>query len=460
MKHLSLKRSLGAVVVAVLIVAGVVYGVASSSSSSSSNAAVAAPTSTTVPLALPTSTAVAPAAGATPTAQASPPATGRAEPDGQRILADDKYLADTIGPRPAGTQKEQQAAGFIADRLRSLGYDVTLQEFSIGTQTGRSSDLSLLTPQTGTISTLPLAQSATGDVQGRIVAAGIGRPSDFPSDAKGAIVLLQRGDVLFNDKVANAEAAGAIGVIIYNNAPDLFYGTLSSDASIPALAISGDDGATLLNQVSAGGVTAKLSVGALSGDLSHNVIAKPPGKDCETVTGGHYDSVPQAPGASDNGTGTATVLEIAAMMAKNGEMGNNCFVLFGGEELGLLGSKYYVSQLDQAAKAQLKAMLNFDMVGVGDQAWWLIGSADLQQRMGAIAKQIGINDTMPSTLIRGLSSDHASFEAAGIPVLMFHRWEDPLLHTPQDVSARVQPNYLEQAARMGIALLESLNAGG
>jgi aminopeptidase YwaD len=414
-----------------------------------------APASTAASTETPTSTP-----GAAATVAVSPTAAGHAEPDGQRILADDKYLADTIGPRPAGTQKEQEAADFVADRLRSLGYDVTLQEFSIGTQTGRSSDLSLLTPDAKTLSTLPLANSATADVQGRVVSAGIGRPSDFPPDARGAVVLLQRGDILFNDKVANAEAAGAIGVIIYNNTPGLFYGTLSADSSIPALAISGEDGGALVNQVAAGGVTAKLSVGALSGDLSHNVIATPPGHDCETVSGGHYDSVPQAPGASDNGTGTATVLEIAAIMAKNGEMGNNCFVLFGGEELGLLGSKYYVSQLDQPAKARLKAMLNFDMVGVGDKAWWLIGSPDLQQRMGTIAKQIGINDTMPSTLIRGLSSDHASFDAAGIPVLMFHRWEDPLLHTPQDVSARVQPNYLEQAAKMGVALLESLNAGG
>ena len=48
---------------------------------------------------------------------------------------------------------------------------------------------------------------------------------------------------------------------------------------------------------------------------------------------------PQAPGASDNATGTATILEIAGILADRGEMGSNCFVLFGAEELGLLGSQ-------------------------------------------------------------------------------------------------------------------------
>ena len=73
--------------------------------------------------------------------------------------------------------------------------------------------------------------------------------------------------------------------------------------------------------------------------------------------------------------------------------------------------------------------------------------------MGALASSLGI-DTVPSNLV-GTNSDHASFLAANIPALMFHRWQDPLLHTPQDVSSRVHPELLEQAARMGLALLDA-----
>jgi aminopeptidase YwaD len=452
-----LKRSLGALVLVALVAAGVAYGISSSSSSKAHDTALA-PTATTIAAPSP-SLAVATLQPAPTVAPTLAPRV-RLEPDGQRIYADVKQLADVIGPRPAGTQKELDTANMLADRLRSLGYDVYLQEFTIGTPTDRPSDMSLLTPESKKLATLPFDGSATASVQGRLVAAGTGKPSDFKADASGAIVLVKRSDQGFNTTLKNAEAAGAIGLVIYNNAPDLFRGGVSSNPNIPVLAITGTSGDELAVQLASAPITAQISVGPLNGAISRNVIATPPGHDCETVTGGHYDSVPQAPGASDNGTGTATVLEIASLMAQNGEMGDNCFVLFGAEELGLLGSKYYVGHLDQASRARLKAMLNFDMVGVGDQAWWLIGSPDLQERMGALAKQLGINDAVPSTLIRGLSSDHASFEAAGIPVLMFHRWEDPLLHTPQDVSARVQPDFLEQAARMGVALLESLNAGG
>ncbi|HWC29948.1 MAG TPA: M28 family peptidase, partial [Dehalococcoidia bacterium] len=187
--------------------------------------------------------------------------------------------------------------------------------------------------------------------------------------------------------------------------------------------------------------------------------AEPPDRDCQTVSGGHYDSVPQAPGASDNASGTATVMEIAALLARKGQMASHCFVLFGSEEIGLLGSRAYVESLDNAARGRLKAMLNFDMVGVGDETWLLIGTQSLQQRASSIASSLGIS-VARGNLPVSTSSDHASFLAFDIPSLMFHRTNDPLLHTPEDVTGRVKPQLLEDAARMGIALLESLNTGG
>ncbi len=389
------------------------------------------------------------------------PVVGAAEPDGDRILEAVKTFSDTIGPRVAGTENERVAAGLIADWLDQMGYDVRLQQFPIGAEIARTSSLSVDGADSQNVPTLPFANSGSRDVSGRLVYADAGLPEDFPDDTNGAIVLIRRdGVVFFNDKVANAIAAGAAGVIIYNNERGILLGSLANAASVPVVGISMAEGEDLKAALDQGPVMVSMSVGSLSDATSYNVIAEPPGEDCETVTGGHYDSVALGTGASDNGTGTATVLEIAAVMAHNGEMGSNCFVLFGGEELGLLGSQYYVSQLTQDEKDHLKAMINLDMVGVGDDAWWLIGDEALQQQMLGLADDLGIDDAEPGTLIRGLSSDHASFAAAGIPVLMFHRWEDPLLHTPEDVSDRVVPEYLEQAARMGIALLESLDSEG
>lgn len=388
---------------------------------------------------------------------AAPSAAGAVQPSGARIFEDVKTLTDDLGPRSSGTEREKAAADFIADRLRSLGYDVSLQEFSVGNQIGRDSKLDVLSPQANVVS-LAMGNSAPGRVEGRLVVAGLGRTGDYPPESRGAIVLLRRGEITFEEKLNNAAAAGAVGAVVFNNEAGIFPGTAGS-SSIPAVTISMEDGERLATAARSGETNVRLEVGAVSASSSQNVVARPPGKECETVTGGHYDSVPQAPGANDNASGAATVLEIAAVLSGRDEKGSNCFVLFGAEELGLIGSRNYVSQLDKSAKERLKAMLNLDMVGVGDQTWWLIGSESLVRRMNEIAGSLNIQ-TEPHELERGASSDHASFTAEGIPAVMFHRWEDNLLHTPQDVTSRVQPQYLEEAARMGVALLESLNSGG
>ncbi|MPZ49814.1 MAG: M28 family peptidase [Dehalococcoidia bacterium] len=380
-------------------------------------------------------------------------------PDGDRILEDVRHLSETIGPRPAGTAREKEAADFIAERLRGLGYEVSLQEFSLGRETARSSSLAVTSPEQRTIATVPFERSANGALRLSLAAAGIGRPEDFPSSIAGHAALIERGDLLFNDKVKNAQAAGARAALIYNNEAGIYYGSLQDSASIPVIAISQMEGQKLAESLRNGDVEVEVVVGSLSDAVSYNVVARPPRRDCDTVSGGHYDSVPQAPGASDNATGTATILEIASVLSRSGRMEGHCFVLFGSEELGLIGSRAYVNALDQAARDRLKAMLNFDMVGVGDETWLLIGTPALQQRASGIASGLGIGvarGNLPSTT----SSDHASFINAGIPSLMFHRTEDPLLHTPEDVTGRVEPQLLEEAARMGVAMLESLNAGG
>jgi aminopeptidase YwaD len=400
------------------------------------------------------------AATATPQAarQAPAPAAKQAAaeltPDGNRVYEDVKFLSQA--PRPAGTAREKEAADFIAEKLRTAGYEVSFQEFPVQTQ-ARDVSLSARGSESRTISSLPLQGTASGKVQAPLVAAGIGRPNEFSASAKGAIVLIQRGELMFNDKVANAQTAGAAAAVIFNNEPDVFNGSLSREAQIPVLAISGADGQSLLSALDKGRIDVDLFVGDNGRGTSRNVIAKPPGRDCATITGGHYDSVPVAPGASDNGTGTATVIEIASVLASKGQMGSNCFVLFGAEELGLVGSRYFVQNLERQARSGIKAMFNFDMVGVGNDGWLFIGDSNLQRQAQSAGSRVGVNGALGQ--LGNSSSDHASFTQAGIPAFMLYRTTDNLLHTPQDVIDRVRPEILEQAAKLGVAMLESLNAG-
>jgi aminopeptidase YwaD len=212
-------------------------------------------------------------------------------PDGARIFEDVKFLTDELGPRSSGTDREKRAAEWLADRLRELGYDVSLQEFSVGTQAGREARLVTTTASPVTIPSLPLGNSAAATVQGRLVFAGIGRTGDFPPETRGSVALIKRGEITFEEKVKNAAAAGATGAVIYNSEAGTFLGTLQS-ASIPAVTIPLEDGERLTGTATGGELRVELEVGAVSASTSQNVVAKPPGKECETVTGGHYDSVP------------------------------------------------------------------------------------------------------------------------------------------------------------------------
>jgi aminopeptidase YwaD len=407
--------------------------------------------------------AVAATPAAPPPGAPNTPAAGSAQApqarvlnaDGARIFEDVRVLSSQA--RPAGSDRDLEAAEFIADKLRKAGYEVSFQEFSVETQ-ARQASVSVRSPASRRINALPMQRSGSGVVRAPLVAAGIGRVSEFPAAARGAIVLIQRGELLFQDKVSNAQAAGAAAVLIFNNEPEVFSGSLSADARVPVLAISQADGQALLADLDRGAVEIEVSVGSTGLNMSRNVIATPPGRQCETITGGHYDSVPQAPGASDNATGTATVIEIASIVASKGEMAANCFILFGAEELGLVGSRYYVQSLDPQARGRIKAMLNFDMVGVGAEGWLFIGDRPLQTRAQNVSSQFGMTGSLGA--LRGASSDHASFQQAGIPAFMLHRTQDPLLHTPQDVIDRVRPELLQQAAQLGVAMLESINAGG
>lgn len=415
------------------------------------------PGSAIATIATPEASATAERAGSalpSPTAAAS----AAIQPDGERILGYVKKLADEIGPRPAGTQKEQAAIDFIGGQLRSFGYEVSVQNFPIASEASRDATVSVNTPAPRTLAALPFERSGAGRARGTLVAAGIGKPGEFPAAVSGNIALIERGDLLFQDKVSNAVAAGARAVIIFNNDAGTFLGALSQPVSIPVVSISQNEGQALLRDLNGGNVEADVAVGTLGGSVSYNVIARPPGQECETVTGGHFDSVPQAAGASDNATGTATTLEIAGVLARAGRMGSNCFVLWGAEELGLIGSRAFVNSMSPEQRERLKAVLNLDMVGVGDVTWLLIGSADLQGQAQSLGDQLGIETRRGQ--LSGTTSDHASFLNAGIPALMLHRADDPLLHTPQDVSGRVRPELLEEAARLGVAFLQALATGG
>jgi aminopeptidase YwaD len=316
-------------------------------------------------------------------------------------------------------------------------------------------------PGPSTVTSIPaiaLRGSGAGTVTGKhLISAGIGRPEDFPPGGLGGdVALIERGDLTFAQKVGNAVAAGASAVVIYNNVPARGVFDLGDTVTIPVVGIDQAAGQDLVAKILAQPQEARVTVSPPKG-TAYNVVAKPRGgASCDTVSGGHYDSVAVTGGADDNAAGTASVLELARVVAATKLPARHCFVLFSAEEFGLFGSKAYVERLTDAERAALHGMVNLDVVGTAS-GLDLIGSADLIDVARIAAQKIGIQ-TRASSLPPNTGSDHLSFLNAGIPVVMLYR-DDGLIHTPQDSIERVVANSLADTVAVALATLQALARG-
>lgn len=297
------------------------------------------------------------------------------------------------GNRASGLPGYDASSAYVARTLRAAGYTVRKQTFTFPFFAENSpATLTQLTPEQQTLETTVFTYSGSGSVTGAVVptndvvipatpapssTSGCEAADFAPAPAEPAIALVQRGTCDFGVKAANAKAAGYDAAIIFNEGnPDrteLTAGTLGTPVDIPVVGLSYADAVALVEDVRAGGATARVTTDTVT-DLereTHNLIADWPGRtkndDQVVVVGAHLDSVPEGPGINDNGTGVAGILEIAEQMAATGYTKKLQrpvrFAFWGAEELGLVGSQYYVDTLSDANRAKLYANLNFDMLG-------------------------------------------------------------------------------------------------
>jgi aminopeptidase S len=161
-----------------------------------------------------------------------------------------------------------------------------------------------------------------------------------------------------------------------------------------------------------------------SGATGFNLIADWPGGDTNNIlmAGGHLDSVTAGPGINDNGSGSSGLLEVALTVARTNFQPQRHlrFGWWGAEELGLVGSTFYVNNLPAAERARIRSYLNFDMIGSPNPGYFVYsasgqpaGSIDLQRALEAHFATIGVPTELTSV---GGRSDHAAFARSGIPV--------------------------------------------
>ncbi len=365
------------------------------------------------------------------------------------------FLTNDLSPRASGTEEELAAAEYLRDEFAALGYEASIQPFEVRTISPYGRLLTVNEPQEMDVQAFPLWMTAAGVVTAQVVDVGKALPDDIPSEGlAGKIALIERGESTFDEKVTAVFEAGAVGAVVYNNEPGPFVGALGEE-TIPAVAVSQEDGGTLKSLTESGLVTATISL--VYTEESRNVIADKPGTADDgrvVVLGGHYDTVPDVPGANDNGSGIATLLTIAREIADREYPFTVRFIAFGAEELGLHGSQHYVDQLSDEEIDSTVAMLNFDALGSGPQTA-MLGTLSLLKMVDEYADEQGIDTKMVFTFDWG-SSDHAAFHDAGIDHIFFLGEDFSRIHTPGDELEFVQTELLGNAAFLGMALLDML----
>ncbi len=202
------------------------------------------------------------------------------------------------------------------------------------------------------------------------------------------------------------------------------------------------------------------------GGASANVVAFPPGldpsRDRYLLIGGHYDTVPGSPGANDNASGVAVVLEIARILRDRPARLPVAVVAFGGEEgrpgpkhLSLAGSRYYTDTLPEAERRNLVAMLNLDMIGHGDALLSTLRinmKKGMHRRLLAQAEALGIP---AREYLTPQTSDAVPFASHGIEAGWLWTGVEPAYHSPKDTPEKITPESIDWAGRLALAVLRS-----
>ena len=382
-----------------------------------------------------------------------------------QAIADANLGPDGHASRNSGEPGYKASADYVAQVMTQAGYDVHIQtyKFNYFAYTGipTLSEVSPIAHDYAVTTDFNPGQS-TGTANASLQPAGgiIIPPTptssstsgctaaDFSGFTAGRIALIQRGGCNFGVKAQNAQAAGASGVIIFNEGNPGRTGNLAGslvDAAgnpiiptIPVVFTSfaiGDDLLTQYNQAVANNTPLPTMSLTIKGIVKpntddYNVIADSKGGDPNhvVVVDAHLDAIYGA-GMLDNASGSATILDIAQQMRNVNPTNKLRFIWFGGEELGILGSAAYINSLSSNDLSHIGYDLDADVtatpnyiLGVLDPAGPdLFGRTVTQTFPNRVYKASTIARDYAIGYYNSIGKNHELFSPVGTDAISFNQ---------------------------------------
>lgn len=345
-------------------------------------------------------------------------------------------LCDDFGSRFGGTEGERQAAEFLVEKMKAYGLsNVHLEPVDyVGWRRGQVK-LEILEPVQKEIGCITLPHSPPANLEGYVVDMDDGAPNEFDERAEeisGKIVLTTsevnpkgvKRWIHRSEKYGRSMMAGAAGFIFVNHYPA--YGPATggigdnAEGPIPGISVAMEDGAYIQRLIKRfGAVKIRItSSDACQPMVSWNVVGELPGvKQPEKMVlmGSHYDGHDISQGAEDPASGTVAVMEAARVLAQYaGELPYTIrFVLWGIEEIGLIGSTAYVAAHPEEMDHVL-FYLNMDSAGaVVNKGIVLNEWAELEPRFKQWSQEMALKFGVAQSV--NAHSDHYPFLMVGVP---------------------------------------------
>jgi hypothetical protein len=403
-----------------------------------------------------------------------------------RQLAYVSALSDEIGSRLTGTAGARRAEEWAEGEMKRLGLsNVRREPYTMAASWERGTASASL-DSNGIRRTLAVASytwtpGTSGAVEGEVVDVGAGKPEDVRRVAarlRGGVALVvpegaDLDSVIYNfyrtpGLVRELKDAGALAVLIAADKPHSILYTAPVEfsstgrlAALPTLSLARED-VLLLRRLFSGNKQPRLRLdvtnrvgGAFE---STNVVGEIKGSETPNeivVVGAHLDSNDLGPGALDNGAGSAAVLETARAVKALGLRPRRTirFVLFTGEEEGMVGSIAYVERHREEMDRTIAALV-MDIGAGRPLGWFSMGRTDLDEGIRALSAPLSQFGDFSIEHSAFAATDNAPFMAEGVPNLILLQDETPYFpvhHTIADTPDKIDPrDYASAVATLAV----------